>query len=276
MESYRRIGSGRILTGLVIVLIGIFLLVSNLGLLGPELNHIVFSWPSILVFFGIIALINSNYRGGFILLAIGGFFLVSRYYYMDLWTMWPILLIILGIYTLLGSRYHHHHHSKHYYDKEKYKEYYKDEYGDWQHPHYHHHHHDHYRNRGFADMETENVEADMIDENVVFRGSKKSFSSSDFKGGRISAIFGGTEIDLSNCNLSPEGNNIIDIVAIFGGATIYVPNDWKVIMDITPVFGGFADERRRMSNYEIDEKKVIIIKGTMVFGGGKIMSASKK
>ncbi|HPG34413.1 MAG TPA: LiaF-related protein, partial [Lentimicrobium sp.] len=80
--------------------------------------------------------------------------------------------------------------------------------------------------------------------------------------------FGGTKLDLTQCQLAP-GNNYLEMIAIFGGSTLIVPNDWNVKVESFNAFGGFADKRR---NLNIDISKTLVIKGATVFGGGELKS----
>jgi hypothetical protein len=40
--------------------------------------------------------------------------------------------------------------------------------------------------------------------------------------------------------------------------------------EITSIFGGFSDDRKPSPDTPIDDKKELIIKGTVLFGGGDI------
>lgn len=117
---------------------------------------------------------------------------------------------------------------------------------------------------------TKNID-DIIEDISVFGGGTKVFHSDNFKGGRIVAIFGGSEIRLTECQLA-EGNNVLEITALFGGSTILVPRDWSVNIDITPIFGGFGDKRMKDPNQAYDNSKTLTISGVVIFGGGEIKS----
>ncbi len=111
--------------------------------------------------------------------------------------------------------------------------------------------------------------SDMIECVSIFGGGSKVVCSENFQGGSIVSIFGGCEVNLSRSKLA-AGENVIEVTAIFGGATLIVSPDWKVELDILPIFGGFGDKRTKDPNLAIDEKKVLIIKGIVLFGGGEI------
>jgi predicted membrane protein len=109
----------------------------------------------------------------------------------------------------------------------------------------------------------------ILNDISIFGGGNKIFESDNFNGGKITAIFGGSEIDLRDCKLA-EGENVIDIVAMFGGATLYAPSNWEVKIELVPIFGGFSDQRRKEPLADTDSKGVLIIKGFIIFGGGEI------
>ncbi|MBI2416708.1 MAG: hypothetical protein HYV28_02195 [Ignavibacteriales bacterium] len=110
---------------------------------------------------------------------------------------------------------------------------------------------------------------DRLDEVAIFGGGERYVQSDNFVGGNILAVFGGMEIDLTECKLGP-GENVLDIVAIFGGCEIRVPQDWKIVIDVVPIFGGFSQKFRRDPNLVQDPTKVLKIKGVVIFGGGEL------
>ena len=123
---------------------------------------------------------------------------------------------------------------------------------------------------GFKSNEDkEKISQDILDDVSIFGGGTKIIQSNKFRGGKVTAIFGGSEIDLLDCKLA-DGNNIIDVFAMFGGSSFIVPKDWKIVLDIVPIFGGFSDQRRKDPNLVFDENRVLIIKGIVLFGGGEI------
>jgi len=121
--------------------------------------------------------------------------------------------------------------------------------------------------KGFSDKSSSL--ADSIDELFIFSGGTKIIQSQNFKGGKITAIFGGGEIDLLDCKLS-EGVVNLNVTCIFGGATIIVPKEWKVDINVTPILGAFADSRVMDPNRVYDENSIFKINGESIFGGGEV------
>jgi predicted membrane protein len=112
---------------------------------------------------------------------------------------------------------------------------------------------------------------DYIDYVNVFSGGERQIVSENFKGGKISAVFGGMELDLTKAKLAP-GRNELEIACVFGGATLIVPDDWNVSIEVTPVLGGFSDSRKLFPGRTVDTTRQLVIKGAVVFGGGEIKS----
>jgi predicted membrane protein len=108
----------------------------------------------------------------------------------------------------------------------------------------------------------------FIDIVNIFSGSEKQIMSENFKGGQITSIFGGSEIDLRKAKLAPEVSEL-EITCVFGGVSIIVPSDWYVKVEVTPVFGG-VEEQKIASDKFVDMSKQLVIKGTVVFGGAEI------
>ena len=108
-----------------------------------------------------------------------------------------------------------------------------------------------------------------INDVAIFGGGKKYIHTDQFMGGKLTAIFGGSEIDLLDCKLA-EGSHVLDIFAMFGGTTMLIPADWKIEIDLIPIFGGFSDNRRKDPNMVQRDDRVLRIRGLVIFGGGEL------
>ncbi|MBY0425434.1 MAG: cell wall-active antibiotics response protein, partial [Cytophagales bacterium] len=107
---------------------------------------------------------------------------------------------------------------------------------------------------------------DFMEAVAIFGGGNKKVSSYDFKGGNVTAVFGGMEIDLTNCTLSKEKVEI-EVVAVFGGVSLTVPKEWNIQSDITPIMGGLSDNISDFKDAYVDPAATMVLKGTAVFGG---------
>lgn len=237
MDSYSQTSPSKILVGAILIIIGGLFLLRSFDILPFEITHVIFSWRFIIFIIGIILLINSSNKVlGVIFTAIGGIFLFPKIFPdidVDGRLIFGLVIIALGIYVILKST------------GSKFQS-------------------------KFIGSQT-SVSQDFVDDVAIFGGGEKVINSNNFKGGSVTAIFGGSEIDLTSCKLA-EGNNVLNITAIFGGSTIIVPRDWNILLNVTPIFGGFSNKIRREPNQVIDQSKTLVIKGVAMFGGGEIKS----
>ncbi len=223
----------RVILGGVLVVIGALLLLGSMDILDVSISRIIFTWPFIFTIIGMFILFNTNKKVlGWILTGIGLFFLVPRIFPQVHYSggiIFPVILIAFGIYIILN------HKKK---DGTKAK-----------------------RN-GFLNK-------DVIDDVSIFGGGSKIISSDNFKGGNITAIFGGSEINLTNCRLA-DGEQVIDVLTVFGGTTILVPRDWNVVVHVTSILGGFSDKSVKDPGVLPDQTRTLYIKGLAMFGGGEV------
>lgn len=87
----------------------------------------------------------------------------------------------------------------------------------------------------------------------------------EFKGCNLTSIFGSIKCDLSKSKI--EEDTIINTFAIFGGIDIIVPENIKVKINSTPIFGGVTNKRKKSEN---KDAKTIYINATNIFGGTDI------
>ena len=65
---------------------------------------------------------------------------------------------------------------------------------------------------------------------------------------------------------SLEGEAVIHIFAVMGGITIKCPVDWTVVLEGTPILGGF-DEKTAPPP---DNNKRLVVRGYAIMGGVEI------
>lgn len=107
---------------------------------------------------------------------------------------------------------------------------------------------------------------DEIDGSALFSGLKKKISSKHFRGGSISTLFGGAEIDLRDCVLDEKGA-LIDISTLFGGTEIRIPESWPLDIRSSAIFGGI--ENKASNELKKDDRR-LVIKASVIFGGLEI------
>jgi len=233
-QENRHLHNNRPIIGVILVLAGLFLVMRNTGFFPEFIDHIIFSWPMLLVCIGLVMTLGASEKtSGVIVMAVGGFFLIPMIFRETFHAynmFWPSIFIIIGVIFIFTKR------------------------------------------RGWNAVSTTTMTGDdYIDIVNVFSGGERQIVSENFKGGKISAVFGGTELDLTKAKLAP-GRNELEIACIFGGATFIVPDDWNISISVTPVLGGFTDSRKLLPGRTVDSTRQLVIKGAVIFGGGEIKS----
>jgi hypothetical protein len=110
---------------------------------------------------------------------------------------------------------------------------------------------------------------DYIQSTAVFSGIKKTILSKNFKGGKVSNIFGSTELDFTNADLT--GTALLDISQAFGEVTITVPTDWRIEADLSQLMA-VVDDFRNNTYLAKNSDKVLILKGISFCGNVEIMN----
>jgi len=226
----------RVLLGGLLMVFGGLLLLFNFSIIPYEFKKYIFTWQMIPIIIGLVSLVSSEDKTtGIILIAVGLFFYLPEFYWFryDLKRLfWPALFILVGFLIIFRRPF------------------------DW----------------GKKKMTDEvGADQDYIDDLAVFGGGDRVVTSKNFKGGRVTSIFGGSNFDFYNAELS-SGRNVIDVFSLFGGCKFMVPSDWRVKVEVTSIFGGFSDKRKSMPSVSTETDKVLIIRGVVLFGGGEIKS----
>ena len=97
---------------------------------------------------------------------------------------------------------------------------------------------------------------------AVLGGVSRGNNSRAFKGGDLTAIMGGCEIDLRQAGL--EQPAVIDVFALWGGIEIKIPPDWTVVSRVTPFLAGFSDSTRPT---QAASTKQLVIRGFIMMAG---------
>lgn len=98
---------------------------------------------------------------------------------------------------------------------------------------------------------------------AAFGGVEKRNKTQTFTGADLTAMFGGTELDLRDAAIATPPARI-NATALFGGVEIIVPREWNVRMDVIPVLGEASDDRRRTETEH--EELDLIVTGFAAFG----------
>lgn len=115
-------------------------------------------------------------------------------------------------------------------------------------------------NRSYVAKTTNSKDSEEI--SAILGGSETKSQSSDYKGGKITAIFGGVTIDLREAKITDEAT--LQIFAFCGGVDIKVPENWVVKSKTSPVFGGVNVKTNTIT---AKNAPTLIIAGDVIFGG---------
>lgn len=230
MENNTNRASSQVVLGLLVVGMGVLFLLDNLDIL--NFRHAIGFWPLVFIVAGCAALFGNgprsgNYMGG-VLIAIGVLMILGRlgFFYVSWGTVWPLAMIALGGLVL-------------------------------------------YRSLGPGRVARPASAAGASPDNVVdivavLGGFERRVSSQDFRGGEITAVMGGCALDLREASIVKEA--VINVFTVWGGINIRVPPDWTVVLNGTPLMGGFSEKTATPP----DGSKRLVITGYAIMGGVEV------
>jgi hypothetical protein len=236
-------GGGHLAGGLVLLIIGVWFLLNNLGVFYVE--DVRKYWPVLLIVAGVAHLFSSRHGvrslvWGGLLASIGGLLLARNlgYIHMDVWQIiWPVILIFLGLLFLFRARR---------------------------------------GGGGFigppscgggvaSGAGSGPANPNVLDEVTVFGGIQRRIDSQDFEGGDLSSVFGGIEVDLRGANTKKD-EIVIEANAVFGGIDLMLPDRWSVTVRGSGIFGGYDDQTHPPAN-PAEKRPHLTVTGSAVFGG---------
>ena len=228
-ESNRALG--QIVVGLLVVAMGVLFLLDNLGYVG--LRHALSFWPVAFIVAGASMLVSQEERNGHVsglaLIGVGLLLLLKHMGLIDLsWNMvWPVLLILAGgliLFRTMGGA----------------------------------------RSTRVSLDKAGATPDNSIDITAILGGVERRVATQDFRGGEISALLGGCELDLRECSIVQEA--VINVFTVCGGISIKVPVDWTVVLDGVPVAGGFSQKTVAAQG----SGKRLLITGYAIMGGVEV------
>ncbi len=235
---------GKYVAGILVILFGVIYLLRELRISFPDWFNI---WHFAIIGLGLVILIRHKFQSlmGYVFLSVGSVLMFNNYCdpCINLKIIWPILIIIFGVSMVYKAKFGNRRKGK------------------WA------------KNSSTTDFfgtgDTEISPDDFIDGVSIFGSIKKQVVTKNFRGADLFTLFGGTEINLTQADF--QSRAVVDLVTIFGGAEIIVPSDWTVQSEMVSIFGGMEDTRFQKNTDEMSNK-VLILKGTCVFGGVEIKS----
>jgi hypothetical protein len=238
-ESYherraaRRHHHSGLVPGLILVGIGALFFLNNLHII--YVREWIAYWPTILIAAGIVKLVDSQFMGGRVaggvLVGVGVLLVAINLGYVDIRPrdLWPLALIAVGVFLLLQRV-------------------------------------SIVPGQGWGS--TAGTDENVLKLDAFFGGGKRKVTTQDFRGGTISATFGGYEIDLRKADIVGD-TATLEVNCTFGGAEIKIPETWNADVQGSGIFGAFTDESLHPGN-AIPNTKTLIVRGAAVFGGVEV------
>ncbi len=237
MEERKSSIDRKLVAAIVLIAAGLLLMLSTFDLINFPLWHYIMNWKTFLIAIGLILVVSPEHRTtGYILMGLGVLFWVPSFMGATVrlhQVFWPGIFIGVGLIIISRRRKQGHHAAR-------------------------------IRN------EDGSIATNYISDIAIFGGGVLRIDSQNFKGGTLTAIFGGREINLKSAQISPDGC-VIDIFTMFGGTKLIIPDDWQVKSDAVSLFGGISD-KRPVKPEGAAENKVLLLTGMIMFGGVEIKS----
>jgi hypothetical protein len=221
----------RFILGSFILAIGVLTLIDKLNIF--ETRDILQFWPLIFIFIGTVKLTKAYTTmdhimgGGFVL--VGAVMILNKlgitHFYIRDW--WPLLIIMVGFLVIFKDQT-----SK--------------------------------TISNIVGNTSEDSKKEKIEVVAIMSGHQGNIATQDFRGGSITAIMGGADLDLRNASIDKEA--VLNVFAVWGGISLKIPNDWSVVNNGVAIMGGIDDT----SVPNMNANKRLIITGTVIMGGVEI------
>jgi hypothetical protein len=249
--------SPRLLVGVFVILLGVFLTLDSLGFL--DFGSVWRFWPVILIVFGLTGLARGGRPvGAIVQILLGVGFLLTTLGLVHLRQFWPVLVILLGVKIAFGAL--------------------------WGEDRWRRRHGAACAPAGPAGMawasripsagtaaspaaeEPWVPRPDRVDAFSFMGGAKRVVDSAEFRGGQATVIMGACEMDLRDARM-PDGNvAVLDVFAFWGGVEIRVPEEWMVDNQLVVAMGPMEDKTRRPAQ----PKGRLVVRGMVIMGGFEI------
>ncbi|MEO8432430.1 MAG: DUF5668 domain-containing protein [Acidobacteriota bacterium] len=235
--------TGRIVAGGILILLGLLFTLDNFGLV--RAGDVFHYWPLFIVGFGLLKISQSRAReqrvAGYVITAVG-FLLLARTLRLlpfGLRQLWPVVLLLVGALLVWESL----------------------------------------RGRGARTdggsgiaARDESVAGSTLNEFAFMGGGDRVVRSQDFRGGEVTAIMGGFQIDLRGAAIGGAAAEM-EIFTLWGGVDLRVPEDWNVVVRGVPVLGVFSNSTRSAGSADPRGSapgKSLIVKGMSIMGGVEV------
>lgn len=247
--------------GIILVVIGAIILLKKLGFFLPLW---LLSWPMIFIAIGLVILVSQQFKSGsgYFFLLFGSYFMLKKHVALPDGFEGFFLaggLIAVGLYFILSQKsikmpdYNQLKKTESFGYNTQEAEVIVDE------------------NSTTTEnsSNTEFAQPEILTSQAFLSGDQRRVLSKNFKGGKISAILGGSEIDLSQADMVEPA--MLNIEVALGGVKLIVPPHWSVQINVSNVLSGVED-KRIYAHVSPDPKKILKIYGSVILGGLEIKS----
>jgi predicted membrane protein len=232
--------TSQVLMGVLVIAIGLLFLLDNLDII--EIHDALAFWPLVFIFAGVAKLLDTTSPDGYLVglagIGIGVTMILHRLgiIYFSWRAVWPLILIGVGalvVYRAMTGQ----------------------------------------RSARFgvavADAKDgmgvpSDAGAQTVDVTAVLGGFERRVHSKDFRGGEVTAVMGGCALDMREASI--VGEAVIHVFAFWGGVTLKVPPDWTIVLEGTPIMGGFEEKTVAPP----DNSKRLVVRGYAIMGGVEV------
>lgn len=287
--------NSRLTIGIIILFIGILILLKPL--IPYEVRSYLFSWQMILLSIGLIMGFANKFKGNawWITSTIGGYFFITKFLRdLDFYSwfkniQFPLFLIIIGCFVIYRAR--NNRPKKQIMQNESTSESVANTYdsnaaspmlpsdlfedanvvnganspSEEATNHYHQ-----YSEK--QEKEAYQFEDESFNINAIFGTNRKVIKSKHYQGSNINSVFGNIYLDAVETEF--DGVIYIDVLNLFGSIDLVLPANYDVRNELVPILGSVNDRRNQLRHNTVntENKKYIVLKGTVLFGNVDIKS----
>ena len=232
--------TSQVLMGVLVIAVGLLFLLDNLDII--DVHDALAFWPLVFIFAGVAKLLDTSSPNGYLVglagIGVGVVMILQRLgiIYFSWRAAWPLILIGVGLMVV-----------------------YRATTGQ--------------RTARFGMVVVDGKDklqpppdagSQTVDVTAVLGGFERRVHTQDFRGGEVTAVMGGCALDLRGASMTGEA--IIHVFAFWGGVTLKVPPDWTIVLEGTPILGGFEEKTIAPP----DNSKRLVVRGYAIMGGVEV------
>lgn len=106
------------------------------------------------------------------------------------------------------------------------------------------------------------ADSPFVSDMVLIGHLKRTHRATELRGGHVTAVLGGVELDLRNVRLA-SGSAHLDVFAFWGGIEVKVPPGWTVDAHVVPIMAGFENKTQPAP---AGSGETLVLRGHVVMG----------